>query len=373
MIDASNSNFCPAPWISVYVDPDGAVDNCCVGKNNIGNVNESSLPLIVRGERNRDIQIKMLNDQPVSGCNWCHDSSHNLQRTFFQYFPDVRSDPLVQTPGEFELRYADLRWSNTCNFACVYCGPVYSSTWATELQQVHRVERESKNSMVDFVMSNVGTIKRLYLAGGEPLMMKENEMVLQHFLEHNPEVQIVTNTNLSEVKGNRIFDLLRQFPNSHFLVSVDDQEDRYEYIRYPGQWSTFSDNLEILRNSVDIQRVAFNIVIGSFNAVTVWDLVDQLQDAGYLAQNMTLQLYNNGVMSGPWAVRHMPESYQRLAMERMNQDRYRTSPGWQNLWDHVKSLTYETHQDPWAELSKLDQRRGLRSQEIFPLLYQHKP
>jgi hypothetical protein len=68
----------------------------------------------------------------------------------------------------------------------------------------------------------------------------------------------------------------------------------------------------------------------------------------------------------------MPESYQRLAMERMDQDRYRTSPGWQNLWDHVKSLTYEARQDPWDELSRLDQRRGLCSQEVFPLLYQHK-
>jgi hypothetical protein len=197
--------------------------------------------------------------------------------------------------------------------------------------------------------------------------------VLQHFLQHNPEVQILTNTNLSEVRNNRIFELLRQFPNSHFLVSVDDREDRYEYIRYPGQWSIFSDNLEILRETMGFHHIAFNIVICSLNAVTVWDLVDQLQDSGHSAQSMTLQLYNNGVMAGPWSIRYMPESYQRLILTRMDQERYRASPGWQNLWDHVKSLTYEPHHDPWTELTKLNQRRNLRSHTTFPLLYQHQP
>lgn len=365
-----NYNFCPAPWLSLYIEPSGNVESCCVSKNQIGNVEQdASIKEIIFSEKNKIVQQDMLDNKVVEGCKWCYKKTHSLQHRFFELFPD-RKDPLYQQAGNFELRYMDLRWSNVCNYACIYCGPSLSSTWADELKQTYRIERNTKNSMLDYVLENVHTIKELYLAGGEPLMMKENEIVLQALMEKNPNCHICVNTNLSQIDNNRIFKLLTMNKNTQWLISVDDMEQRYEYLRYPGKWSTFSTNLSILK---DITKdVAFNMVLINLNALTIWDTVDYLLDQGHKPEGITLTLYNNGGIDGDWDIKHMPRNFQDLVLERMNQDKYKNLIGWQNIHNYLKRNDVSLGGDPWQAMAELDQRRGLDSRQVFPLLYEYK-
>lgn len=365
-----NSNFCPAPWLSFYIDPSGNVENCCVSKNQLGNIEQdTSIQEIIFVGKNQTIQQDMLNNQPVEGCRWCHNKSHTLQNRFFEIFPD-RQDPLYQQPGNFELRYMDLRWSNVCNYACIYCGPALSSTWADELKQTHRIERSSKNTMLDYVLENIHTLKELYLAGGEPLMMKENETVLQALSEKNSKCHVCVNTNLSQIENNRIFELLISRKNTQWLVSVDDMQERYEYLRYPGKWSTFAKNLSILKETAG--SVAFNMVFINLNALTIWDTVDYLLDQGHEPGGITLTLYNNGGVDGDWDVKHMPRSFQDRVLERMNQSRYKNMIGWQNIHDYLSRNDIQVGGDPWKAMAELDQRRGLDSRQVFSVLYEYK-
>jgi sulfatase maturation enzyme AslB (radical SAM superfamily) len=264
----------------------------------------------------------------------------------------------------------DLRWSNVCNYACIYCGPELSSTWADELKQTHRIERSSKNSMLDYVLENVHTLKELYLAGGEPLMMKENEIVLQALAEKNPDCHVCVNTNLSQIENNRIFELLAMGKNTQWLVSVDDMDERYEYLRYPGVWNTFAKNLSVLKNTPG--SVAFNMVFINLNALTIWDTVDYLLAQGHESNGITLTLYNNGGVDGDWDIKHMPRSFQDRVLERMNQDKYKNLIGWQNIHDYLKRDDIRVGGNPWKAMAELDQRRGLDSRRTFPVLYEYK-
>jgi len=360
--------FCPAPWLSFYVDPSGNIENCCVSRNKLGNVEQGDdLKQVLFYGRNQDIQKAMLDNQELEGCAWCYDKSHSLQKRFLDLFPDT-SDPLYKQ-GKFELRYLDLRWSNVCNYACIYCGPELSSTWANELNKTYRIERATKNTMLDTVLEQVDTIKELYLAGGEPTMMKENEILLNELVKRNPDCHVCVNTNLSQT-DNRVFDLLTKLNNCQWLVSVDASTEQYEYIRYPGKWSEFSNNLDEL--SKISHGVSFNMVFISLNALSIWDTIDDLLARRHKPNVFTLALYNNGTYPGPWDIRHLPVEFQQTVLKRMDRAEYRNMIGWQNIYDYVSANIYVPDIQPWQSLDQLDHRRGLDSSKIFPEIYQYR-
>ena len=75
-----NENFCPAPWTSLYFDPTGEVDNCCISKNSLGNYNYGSIQTIIFSEKNKQIKQDMLDNKYIPGCKSCSNKSQSLQK-----------------------------------------------------------------------------------------------------------------------------------------------------------------------------------------------------------------------------------------------------------------------------------------------------
>lgn len=367
-----NDNFCPAPWLSVYVDPAGTIENCCVSKNRLGNANiDSDVDKVVRLGKNFQIQQDMLSDKPVAGCSWCQGRSHTLRNRFFDLFPNTQ-DSLYDTAGNFKLRYLDLRWSNVCNYACVYCSPTLSSAWATELGEVHKIERDTKQELLAWVLDNIDNIEHIYMAGGEPTMMRENEIILKSLLERNPSCHVLINTNLSHAQGSAVFEISTQLPHCSWMVSVEDQKERYEYIRYPGNWEKFSRNLDLLQQRVGTHAVAFNMVFLNINAMTIWDTIDDLLQRGFSPGSITMALYNNGTMSGPWDMAHTSTQYREAVLNRMHQGQYQNLIGSKNIKDYLEDLPKQYDWQPMLDaLGTLDRRRGLDSKKVFASVYHH--
>jgi MoaA/NifB/PqqE/SkfB family radical SAM enzyme len=366
-----NKNFCPAPWVSLYIEPTGQIENCCVSKNLLGNINHTNnIKEIIFSPTNKSVQKSILKGKYPLGCSWCNNKHHTLQKRMLDIFPEINNE--LYQEGNFELKYLDARWSNTCNLACVYCAPALSSTWASELGTVHRFDRSTKHNMLEYVLDNVHTLKEVYMAGGEPLLMKENELLIAAIKQKNPNCHVLVNTNLTQVKNSPIFQDLLTLKNCSWLVSVDDTEERYEYIRYPGKWSEFKDNFELLKSQVNPNAIALNMVFTSLNALTYWDTIDYMLSLGAPSRGISLALYNNGTRSGPWDPRHMPVEFQERILEKMDQPRFNSIIGWQNIKDYLLPKIYKPDQQPWLELGKLDQRRGLDSSKIFPEFYKYK-
>ena len=367
-----NKNFCPAPWTSVYFEPTGEVDNCCVARNRLGNFNTDPIENIIFSDKNKQIKQDMLDNKEVDGCKWCFNKTHSLQQTMLDIMPKIGESTLYNDTENFSLQYLDARWSNTCNLACVYCSPMYSSLWAQELQQEVRLDRSAKDKLLEYVLENIKTIKHIYMAGGEPLLMKENDLVAAALTEHNPDCKVVVNTNLTQIKSSSLFDNLAKLKNCNWLVSVEAMGNQYEYIRFPGKWNEFKENLEILKGSVLLDKIGFNMVLTSLNGLEFWDTVDWLMTQGFRSHCMSIALYNNGTYNGPFDLRYMPVDHQQQILARMSDPKYHSMPGWQNTYDYLNAGIQTTEADLWNYLADLDRRRGLNSQAIFPNIYQYK-
>jgi molybdenum cofactor biosynthesis enzyme MoaA len=380
----ADEDFCPAPWTSLYIEPDGRIDNCCISRNFIGNMNNvTDVNEIIVGGKNKNIQQLFLQNELPVGCAMCKPSlGVTHQKNFLNLYPKPNNE--LYQEGKFELKYLDARWSNTCNLACVYCGPELSSTWAKELEiekidptdttkKTYKIASDKSNLLIDYVLDNVHTLTSVYLAGGEPLLMKENRLLIQAIKEKNSTCHILVNTNLTQIKNSTIVDDLLSLKNPvRWLISVDDTHERFEYLRYPAKWSEFEENFEFLKSKVNPPTdITLNMVFNSLNAITIWDTVDYMLAKTNL-KGITLSLYVNHNNAGPWDPRQMPIEYQQQAMARMDRPHYKKLDGWQRIYDHLSENIHQQKIIMWDQLARIDRRRKLDSRKIFPEIYKYE-
>ena len=372
----TNKAFCPLPWTGFYTDISGDVKNCICSRESIGNLKNNSIQDILTGPANTKIKQQMLDKQKPHTCSYCYELEEsktltNIVSSRVYYIKQLKKvdATLYDTPEKFNLQQLDIRWRNTCNHACVYCGPVLSSKWASELNVVINTPSEQRiQELKSYVFDNLHQIKNVYMAGGEPLLIKENSEMLELLLEKNPEVELRVNTNLSKTDTN-VMDLICQFKNVHWTVSAESIEDKFEYMRYGGIWKDFLENLERIRQLP--HKLTFNMVWCVLNHTAIFECIDYFLAQGFHPNSFIL----TATLGPDWLdTRQLPKNVlQSLGREIQRRielkQGYLLEDGYQNLLRHTQKPFESTLLDTLNRIQQLDQRRNLDSRKIFKDLY----
>lgn len=371
----TNKKFCPMPWTGLMYNFDGTVKNCIRSAGTIGNIKNDKIQNILLGNTNTTTQQLIIDHKPVSTCHTCYDlegdkSGFDIISDRVFYIRELKKVPTdTYQTGNFDLQTVDVRWTNLCNFSCVYCGPGFSSKWASELDKYLDTPTSiQKQQFKNYIFENAHKLKHVYLAGGEPLLMKENEELLDLLKSTNPRVNLRINTNLSKV-DTRVFDKLCEFENVHWTVSVETIQEEFEYIRHGGRWTDFLDNINTIRK-LD-HRISFNMLHFLLNYQSVFGCVDFLKNLGfhnnsYIIGALLTPLYLN--------IRHLPDSVLNSVRDTL-QDKINQHPGYlledsyRNMLAYLNTPFEKNLKQSFADLSILDQRRGLNSRDIFKELY----
>jgi len=371
----TNPYFCPMPWTGLMYNFNGDVKNCIRSSEPIGNIKSSPIESILTNMHNQDTQFRMIQGTPGQKCFPCYELdqgqrgfNHISDRVF--YIKELKSVPMdTYRMGHHDLHTIDVRWTNLCNFACTYCGPRFSSRWAEELGAEQSVPTEEQRSKFkEYIFRHAPTLKHVYMAGGEPLLMKEN-LELLNLLD--PDVNLRINTNLSKV-DTRVFDRVCEFRNVHWTVSVDSIESEYEYIRYGGRWTDFLDNLMTIKKLG--HKVSFNMLHFILNYNSIFGCVDYFKEQGF---------HNNSFIIGPLLtpeylnVRHLPDSVLDTVKATL-EDRINAKPGfllensYVNMLNYIKQPMLKNLANSFTQIGIIDQRRGLDSSKIFQELYGYR-
>lgn len=375
-----HDSLCTLPWTGVFVNPDGTIKNCAISSLKLGNIHNTPIEEILAGPTNAAVKTDMLNHVRHARCNACYkvenliDSGsqlHNISNRSWYKKYGIKNLDLYDSPNNFKLKILDLRWRNTCNLACVYCGPDLSSKWADELKNTEYTINETileKNKK--YIFDQIDTIDHVYLAGGEPLLIKENLELLNLLSEHKPDVEIRINTNLSVV-DNKIFKKLLTFKNVKWTISVDAIDDEYNYIRYPGNWNQFYNNLLELKNqNFDIN---FNMVWCVLNARSILKCVEKLQSIGFHENTFIIQCLDS---PAPLNVQNLSAiELDKLQLEIKNKMTLSTPEYWLHksleiMYNYINSPNLSANlEETFSLLKTLDTRRNLDSKSVFPWLY----
>jgi len=376
-----NKSLCPLPFTGAIVNTDGIVQCCSISKEELGNVNDQTLEQILStSEKLKEIRRDMLDNKFPHNCSDCykkeqHHTSTNLENISnrLYHIKILKDSPfkLYKDEHQFELQQMDLRWRNTCNFACVYCDSKFSSVWAQFEGVPDRMTNKAMDETFEFVKNNIKNLKTIYMAGGEPFLIKENLKIIDLIQNENPDLLLRINTNLS-ILTPKIYEQLKELKNVHWIVSAEANGKRFNYIRWPGKYSTLVENLKKIQELP--HKVTINMTWNILCASNILEFIDDMLKHGLHPNQFVMNFVQDPVEQ---SVLNITKKQRDNLLKNIKQRKTKISEKFflykvyeemisilsQPLLDTHKATLYNT-------LMEFDQKRNLNSKEVFPELYE---
>ncbi len=277
-----NKSFCIFPFIELLVNSEHTTV-CCRSSTPIVNINE--LKDFKRDKNYSVIREKMIEGTMIPDhCSLCY-KLENLGITSSRQQETVEWANRLKIKNIDDLKklthpvYYEVRASNKCNLMCRMCHPLNSHLIEREYRNLEIIPRGRKlqqRHTSGFEIINFESIKKLYIAGGEPTVMHE----FYHFLdrcvkENKANIEILVNTNGTNITP-RLKNLLRNFHNFQFIFSIDGYDRLNTYIRWPSEWNKIVQNWKYLIGNG--HKVAINTSVSIYNVAdlhTLYNFIDQ--------------------------------------------------------------------------------------------------
>jgi MoaA/NifB/PqqE/SkfB family radical SAM enzyme len=251
---------------------------------------------IINSEGFKAHRKELMSGSWPKGCHLCREAetmNNKSMRQDFNQMPEISHnlDLYNNETGEIDfkaLKHIELRFSNSCNMACLHCSDVYSSGWMSKLkhysstkedkdhkliQLTREFHKKDKNEdlsisisidemeqIVDDLNAHFPNVRKIDFAGGEVLYQKQFFPCLRKLANH-PNAKNIALTFHSNFNARfdpiELSKLLEPFGKGIIHMSLDAGTNIYDYFR-TGQWDVLKHNVETFR-SVD-KKCEMNIV-----------------------------------------------------------------------------------------------------------------
>jgi glutamate-1-semialdehyde 2,1-aminomutase len=169
--------------------------------------------------------------------------------------------------------------------------------------------------VADVLLQNADELRSLYFTGGEPMLEKQVERILETLIERRvaENIDIELNSNCTVLKES-VLEKLQQFRSVQFTLSIDSQGEFYEYIRYPARWETVSRNIDRLTALAGPRfKLLGGIVLQVYNALNLTRILDFLdaREIPFIIDPATLPSF--------LAINVLPKRVRALAADRLDE------------------------------------------------------
>lgn len=300
-----NNFYCAAPWRGLHINPRGDVKTCCAGNPNmLGNLNQHGIEEILNSDLMTEIRASLAQGRAHDYCSNCVRAERFGADSERQWHNNVNPGFDYAAAGS---RYhypviVDVRWNTTCNLSCNYCGEACSSKWASiKGISVKSGARPYYDSVCDFLEQHHEHIHEVALVGGEPLLLPENERLLD-VIPRDAIVTLITNLSV-DLENNRIFRKLRDRRRVGWSMSFDNIGSRLEYVRHGANWDQIQHNLSVIKDLMVTQGQwgGIHAVYNIYNATRFCELREfaEQTETTVLWQNLFQPDYLDPFLHGP--------------------------------------------------------------------------
>jgi organic radical activating enzyme len=321
-LDGVGCGFCLAKWTQVTMHlGTGMTHSCHHPSPHKIPLNELKRnPSALHNTKHKKTRRKeMLEGKRPSECNYCWNVEDNSNSYSDRVFKSTEPwsindfDKIKDSywRDDFNPRYVEVSFGNTCNFACAYCGPQYSSKWVEEIEKHGGYPTEHNFNSIDDIKARdqmpykqteynpyieafwkwwpnlFPDLHTFRITGGEPLLLKDTFKVLEYIQKHhnqNSNISLAINTNLGVpdkllekfitiakdlCENNKVRELI-------IFTSVEGTNKQAEYTRYGLEYDKFWSNID--KVLTELPKVTINIM-ATFNALSVFtysDLIDRV-------------------------------------------------------------------------------------------------
>jgi organic radical activating enzyme len=283
VIDIKSESFCGAKWYNATIWLGSGQTTSChhplphqVSVEDVIN-NPKALHNTPKKKAERK---QMQQGERPSGCEYCwkiedigrDNISDRVYKTVIYSDEDLDSAYQLDSNSDVDLQTLEIAFDRTCNFACSYCNPAFSSTWVNDLDRNgpyvelvsdgrnHFTHNHSSSQLYKFNQQNPyvdaffkwwesdlhRTLKELRLTGGEPLMSGDTWRLLDWFKTNNTDIKFAMNSNLGAKDEliDRLIDATHSIRHFHLYTSNESISQQSEYIRDGLVWDDWANNVE---------------------------------------------------------------------------------------------------------------------------------
>ncbi len=226
----------------------------------------------------RDQQKRMLAGEQPPACDscWRYENlglTSDRTRKSLSFKDHLTAEDYKNPNFIFKPKALELAFNNTCNLACSYCSPQFSTSWINDIKNTgvsENIKTDDRrhyqkalaelNEMIkpphmelfwswfETVMEGLESIR---VSGGEPLMHEEVFRLFAMMTRINPNIETVIHSNLCQkpVVMDRFFDKIKGLNNLRMNISNESAGESAEFIREGMVYSEWLENIERLGNS----------------------------------------------------------------------------------------------------------------------------
>lgn len=315
VIDPISSSFCAAKWYNATIWLGAGITTSChhpMG-HQVDPVKVVENPKLLHNTPHKKLCRKQMQEgvRPPE-CEYCwkiediqrDNVSDRVFKTVIYEEDDIKLAAKMDPEADVDLKTLEIAFDRTCNFACSYCNPAFSSTWATDVREKGPYQKLISDGRNHFTHPHDGvqmykqnennpfveafwkwwpelskTLLELRVTGGEPLLSPEVWRLID-FFEKNGSGQMVfaLNSNL----GARDEYIDRLIEKSHHIASFDLYTSNEslgahsEYIRDGLNSERWWKNLEKVLLNGYFRQVHVMMTINALCLFSLTDFLDRL-------------------------------------------------------------------------------------------------
>jgi len=282
VLDTISPSFCGAKWFNATIWLGSGMSTSChhppAHLVDIDKVTTNPKLLHNTPQKKAD-RAKMIAGERPAGCEYCwkiEDMGRDAvsDRVYkSRIYPIAALKEAYETPADqdVDLRTLEIAFDRTCQFACSYCNPAFSSTWVKDIRnngpymglvsdgRNHFTHEHSSAQLYRFGETNPyveaffawwesdlhRTLQELRITGGEPLMSAHTWRLIEWFKANRGKstTRLAINSNLgADVDVDRLLDSVQGL-DVDIYTSQEAVGTAAEYIRDGLDYAAWKQNI----------------------------------------------------------------------------------------------------------------------------------
>ena len=246
------STYCRPAQEHLFISSQGYLSPCCFikdAKDRLPDI-EDPIDWFYNDNAQKNLRDTLNNGIKNSRCSvcWVNESKGKWSLRINDNGPNYQ-------PTAPNLKLLHIVGGRLCNLACRMCYADLSSMIQMEERPWELSHAEGKNyNWIDdpvnvdklIKLANIDTLEELQLQGGEPQLIRGFQSMLEQIpddVKAKLQVQVTSNAT---VFNEKFWQQISKFKNIIIGLSIDAIGNRYDAIRYPGNWITTEKNFRAI-------------------------------------------------------------------------------------------------------------------------------
>lgn len=315
VLDTKSASFCGAKWYNATIWLGSGMTTSChhplphaIPKDQL----EYNPTVLHNTDQKKLERAMMQRGERPKGCEYCwriEDTSNQAisdrpykSMIYSEQELDgaMRTDPLA----DVNLRTLEIAFDRTCNFACSYCNPAFSTSWVKDIKQNgpyqdltsdgrnHFTHEHASSQLYKVGETNPyveaffkwwesdlhNTLRELRITGGEPTMSADFWRLLDWFKNNKSNVRLAVNSNLGAKEDliDKLVAASHDIPHIELYTSCEAVGNSAEYIRDGMIWKEWIDNTTKIAEQGNFKQFHVMATINALCLPIITDFLDMI-------------------------------------------------------------------------------------------------